>query len=102
MIQKQAGLAPSSDDEAQEPESEVGIQSSDDEGESKAADSSAAKSTKASEDVPKKESTTRKLYEDERDRENILHKYNYDDIDLDRYTRGLSDKIDMKQRFATS
>ena len=32
MIQKQAGLAASSDDEAQEPQSEVGIQSSDEEG----------------------------------------------------------------------
>ena len=107
MIQKQAGLAESSEDEAQEPQGEVGIQSSDEEGATNSlnentkidqtesvADLEAEKHSTSS-----KKGTKNKLYEDDRERENIVHKFNFDDMDVDRYTKNISDQFDIKSTF---
>lgn len=98
MLKQQAGIASSSDDEAQEAPSEVGIQSSDEEREA------AATTEQLSQPEPKEEEQqTRRskdrLFEDERERENIVHQFNFDDDDVNRFRESLHDRFEIKSRF---
>lgn len=98
MLKQQAGLASSSDDEAKEAPSEVGVQSSDDEAESPASTVGLADSAPMEKATPTEMPST-SLFEDERERENLVHQFRFDDDDVSRFGQSLSDRFDIKSRF---
>lgn len=41
------------------------------------------------------------MFEDERERENIVHQFNFDDDDVNRFSQNLSDRFEIRSRFET-
>ena len=58
--------------------------------------------TQAAESETQLPSNTKKkdqLYEDERERENAIHKFKFDDADLQKYSKNISDQFEIKSVF---